>query len=80
MQGDCYIHVFVSTSYINLLHLCFCIVHSVWVSTDHDEIEKVAKAWGARVHRRTPEVSRDSSTSLETIQEFIRLNPGTPTV
>ncbi|XP_036967683.1 N-acylneuraminate cytidylyltransferase A [Acanthopagrus latus] len=48
---------------------------SVWVSTDHDEIEKVAKAWGARVHRRTPEVSRDSSTSLETIQEFIRLNP-----
>uniref|UniRef100_UPI003AAB6A22 N-acylneuraminate cytidylyltransferase-like n=1 Tax=Centroberyx gerrardi TaxID=166262 RepID=UPI003AAB6A22 len=48
---------------------------SVWVSTDHDEIEKVAKAWGAKVHRRSPEVSRDSSSSLETIQEFIRLNP-----
>ncbi|XP_067435832.1 N-acylneuraminate cytidylyltransferase A [Thunnus thynnus] len=48
---------------------------SVWVSTDHDEIEKVAKSWGAKVHRRSPEVSRDSSTSLETIQEFARLNP-----
>uniref|UniRef100_A0A4W6CHF2 N-acylneuraminate cytidylyltransferase n=1 Tax=Lates calcarifer TaxID=8187 RepID=A0A4W6CHF2_LATCA len=48
---------------------------SVWVSTDHDEIEKVAKAWGAKVHRRSPEVSRDSSSSLETIQEFARLNP-----
>ncbi|XP_033465933.2 N-acylneuraminate cytidylyltransferase isoform X2 [Epinephelus lanceolatus] len=47
---------------------------SVWVSTDHDEIEKVAKSWGAKVHRRSPEVSRDASTSLETIQEFVRLN------
>ncbi|KAM3867650.1 N-acylneuraminate cytidylyltransferase A [Diretmus argenteus] len=49
--------------------------HSVWVSTDHDEIEKVAKAWGAKVHRRSPEVSKDSSSSLDTIQEFVRLNP-----
>ncbi|XP_059184668.1 N-acylneuraminate cytidylyltransferase A [Centropristis striata] len=48
---------------------------SVWVSTDHDEIEKVAKSWGARVHRRSPEVSKDSSTSIDTIQEFARLNP-----
>ncbi|CAB1346306.1 unnamed protein product [Coregonus sp. 'balchen'] len=30
---------------------------SVWVSTDHDDIEKVAKAWGAQVHRRSPEVN-----------------------
>ncbi|KAL2103084.1 hypothetical protein ACEWY4_002252 [Coilia grayii] len=49
---------------------------SVWVSTDHDEIEKVAKAWGAQVHRRSPQVSRDASSSLETIQEFVGLNPG----
>lgn len=49
---------------------------SVWVSTDDDEIERVAKAWGAKVHRRSPEVSKDSSSSLETIQEFIRLRPG----
>ncbi|XP_068611918.1 N-acylneuraminate cytidylyltransferase A [Brachionichthys hirsutus] len=48
---------------------------SVWVSTDHDEIERVAKSWGAKVHRRSPEVSKDSSTSLETIQEFVRSNP-----
>ncbi|XP_006633225.3 N-acylneuraminate cytidylyltransferase A [Lepisosteus oculatus] len=48
---------------------------SVWVSTDHDEIEKVAKTFGAQVHRRSPEVSKDSSSSLETIQEFLRLNP-----
>lgn len=48
---------------------------SVWVSTDHNEIEKVAIAWGSKVHRRSPEVSKDSSTSLETIQEFVRLHP-----
>ncbi|XP_057709804.1 N-acylneuraminate cytidylyltransferase A [Corythoichthys intestinalis] len=48
---------------------------SVWVSTDHDEIERVALAWGAQVHRRSPQVSRDASSSLETIQEFLRLNP-----
>uniref|UniRef100_A0A8C2A0X1 N-acylneuraminate cytidylyltransferase n=1 Tax=Cyprinus carpio TaxID=7962 RepID=A0A8C2A0X1_CYPCA len=50
-------------------------VDSVWVSTDHDEIERVARVWGAKVHRRSPEVSKDSSSSLETIQEFIRLRP-----
>lgn len=48
---------------------------SVWVSTDHDDIEKVARSWGAKIHRRSAEVSKDSSTSLDTIQEFIRLNP-----
>ncbi|KAK5608177.1 hypothetical protein CRENBAI_003086 [Crenichthys baileyi] len=47
---------------------------SIWVSTDHDEIEKVAKSWGAKVHRRSPEVSRDGSSSVETIQEFLREN------
>ena len=49
---------------------------SVWVSTDHDEIERVAKVWGAKVHRRSPEVSKDVSSSLATIQEFIRHRPG----
>ncbi|XP_061566657.1 N-acylneuraminate cytidylyltransferase A [Cololabis saira] len=47
---------------------------SVWVSTDHDEIEKVALSMGAEVHRRSPEVSKDSSTSLETIQEFLSVH------
>ncbi|XP_067860823.1 N-acylneuraminate cytidylyltransferase A [Heptranchias perlo] len=45
---------------------------SVWVSTDHDEIEMVAKKYGAQVHRRSPEVSKDSSTSLDTILEFLK--------
>lgn len=48
---------------------------SIWVSTDHDEIERVAKNWGAQVHRRSTDVSKDTSTSLETLQEFSRLNP-----
>ncbi|XP_047241411.1 N-acylneuraminate cytidylyltransferase-like isoform X2 [Girardinichthys multiradiatus] len=51
------------------------IFESVWVSTDHDEIEKVAKSWGAKVHRRSEKVSRDCSTSLETIQEFLKNHP-----
>uniref|UniRef100_A0A4W4E5D9 N-acylneuraminate cytidylyltransferase n=1 Tax=Electrophorus electricus TaxID=8005 RepID=A0A4W4E5D9_ELEEL len=48
---------------------------SLWVSTDHDEIERVAKKWGAQVHRRSAEVSKDTTSSLETIQEFCRMNP-----
>ncbi|XP_071988274.1 LOW QUALITY PROTEIN: N-acylneuraminate cytidylyltransferase [Engystomops pustulosus] len=48
---------------------------SVWVSTDNDEIEKVAQECGAQVHRRSAEVSRDSSSSLETIQEFLQHHP-----
>ncbi|XP_066175701.1 N-acylneuraminate cytidylyltransferase [Sylvia atricapilla] len=47
------------------------VFQSIWVSTDHDEIEKVAKQFGAQVHRRSPEVSQDSSTSLEAITEFL---------
>ncbi|MED6246998.1 hypothetical protein ATANTOWER_027668, partial [Ataeniobius toweri] len=47
----------------------------VWVSTDHDEIEKVAKSWGAKVHRRSQKVFRDCSTSLEIIKEFLEKNP-----
>ncbi|XP_043093470.1 N-acylneuraminate cytidylyltransferase A [Puntigrus tetrazona] len=49
---------------------------SVWVSTDHDEIERVARAWGAQVHRRSAKVSQDASSSLDTIQEFSSENPG----
>uniref|UniRef100_A0A8C6UL73 N-acylneuraminate cytidylyltransferase n=1 Tax=Neogobius melanostomus TaxID=47308 RepID=A0A8C6UL73_9GOBI len=48
---------------------------SVWVSTDHDDIEKVALSWGVQIHRRSAEVSKDTSSSMDTIQEFIRLNP-----
>ncbi|XP_034638544.1 N-acylneuraminate cytidylyltransferase isoform X1 [Trachemys scripta elegans] len=48
------------------------VFQSVWVSTDHDEIAKVAEKFGVKVHRRSAEVSKDSSTSLEAIQEFLR--------
>ncbi|XP_055012770.1 N-acylneuraminate cytidylyltransferase A-like [Boleophthalmus pectinirostris] len=48
---------------------------SIWVSTDNDDIEKVALSFGAKVHRRSAAVSKDSSTSLDTIQEFTRCNP-----
>ncbi|XP_043953459.1 N-acylneuraminate cytidylyltransferase-like [Gambusia affinis] len=49
--------------------------NSVWVSTDHDKIGKVAKSLRAKVHRRSEKVSRDNSTSLETIQEFLKKHP-----
>ncbi|XP_053318970.1 N-acylneuraminate cytidylyltransferase [Spea bombifrons] len=48
---------------------------SVWVSTDSDEIEKVAKDFGAQVHRRCADVSKDTTSSLETIQEFLKYHP-----
>ncbi|XP_069807439.1 N-acylneuraminate cytidylyltransferase [Dendropsophus ebraccatus] len=48
---------------------------SVWVSTDNDEIEKVAKDYGAQVHRRSAAVSKDTTPSLETIQEFLQHHP-----
>ncbi|XP_056410409.1 N-acylneuraminate cytidylyltransferase [Hyla sarda] len=48
---------------------------SVWVSTDNDDIEKVAKDYGAQVHRRSTAVSKDTTSSLETIQEFLQHHP-----
>ncbi|KAF5891871.1 n-acylneuraminate cytidylyltransferase, partial [Clarias magur] len=51
------------------------LLDSVWVSTDHDEIEQIAKLWGAQVIHRSPEVSKDCSSSLDTIREFISLRP-----
>lgn len=43
---------------------------SVWVSTDHERIAEIATQWGAKVHRRSPEVARDQTSSVETLQEF----------
>ncbi|KAG8438543.1 hypothetical protein GDO86_004925 [Hymenochirus boettgeri] len=48
---------------------------SVWVSTDNDEIAAVALQFGAKVHHRCPEVSKDTTSSLETIQEFLISHP-----
>ena len=49
---------------------------SLWVSTDHDEIAKVARDCGAMVHRRTAEVSQDHTTSIETTKEFLSSHSG----
>ncbi|XP_078090726.1 N-acylneuraminate cytidylyltransferase-like [Mustelus asterias] len=43
----------------------------IWVSTDHEEIARVADKFGAQVHKRSPKVSKDSSSSLETVLEFL---------
>lgn len=49
---------------------------SIWVSTDDDEIAKVAMSWKAQVHLRAKEKAKDSSSSLESVQEFVRCHPG----
>jgi CMP-N-acetylneuraminic acid synthetase len=54
----------------------FKYLNSVWVSTDHDEIENVAKQFGAQVHRRSSETSKDSATSLDAIVEFLNYHNG----
>ncbi|XP_078530206.1 N-acylneuraminate cytidylyltransferase [Lissotriton helveticus] len=48
---------------------------SVWVSTDDEKIMKVAERFGARVHRRSPEVSKDTTSSFDTIVEFLKYHP-----
>ncbi|XP_071509478.1 N-acylneuraminate cytidylyltransferase-like [Diadema antillarum] len=48
---------------------------SVWVSTDHDEIARIAEEWGAKIHRRSPHSARDQATSIEAVQEFLNENP-----
>ena len=49
------------------------VADEIWVSTDHDEIERIAKEGGARVHRRSPEVSTDTTTSIAAVQEFVQI-------
>ncbi|XP_069764959.1 N-acylneuraminate cytidylyltransferase-like isoform X2 [Narcine bancroftii] len=49
---------------------------SIWVSTDHDEIANAAIKYGARVHRRGEKVSSDSTSSVDTILEFLEHNEG----
>ncbi|XP_029456019.1 N-acylneuraminate cytidylyltransferase isoform X4 [Rhinatrema bivittatum] len=51
---------------------------SIWVSTDSDEIEEEAKRLGSvvQVHRRSSEVSKDTTSSQDTIKEFLQHHPG----
>ncbi|XP_029456017.1 N-acylneuraminate cytidylyltransferase isoform X2 [Rhinatrema bivittatum] len=50
---------------------------SIWVSTDSDEIEEEAKRLGSvvQVHRRSSEVSKDTTSSQDTIKEFLQHHP-----
>nr|XP_033808089.1 N-acylneuraminate cytidylyltransferase [Geotrypetes seraphini] len=50
---------------------------SVWVSTDTDEIEAQARSLGSvvQVHRRSPEVSKDTTSSQDTLKEFLQYHP-----
>ncbi|XP_069484549.1 N-acylneuraminate cytidylyltransferase [Ambystoma mexicanum] len=48
---------------------------SVWVSTDDERIMKVAERFGAKVHHRSPEVSKDTTSSFDTIVEFLQHHP-----
>lgn len=44
----------------------------VWVSTDHDGIAAEAQRFGAHVHLRPESVSRDQTTSIESVREFLQ--------
>ncbi|NP_001119780.1 cytidine monophospho-N-acetylneuraminic acid synthetase [Strongylocentrotus purpuratus] len=48
---------------------------SVWVSTDHADIARISKEWGAQVHMRSPHTARDQATSIEAMQEFLKEHP-----
>jgi len=45
---------------------------SIWVSTDHPGISECAQALGAKVFRRCSENAKDSSPSIDAVQEFIK--------
>ena len=45
-------------------------IAEVWVSTDDDEIAKVAMEFGAKVLRRPPELAEDTSSSEEALLHF----------
>uniref|UniRef100_A0A8D2ZHB6 N-acylneuraminate cytidylyltransferase n=1 Tax=Scophthalmus maximus TaxID=52904 RepID=A0A8D2ZHB6_SCOMX len=44
------------------------VFHSVWVSTDHDEIEKVAKSWGGEVCEAQPRYAMHVVTTAEALE------------
>ncbi|XP_077979901.1 N-acylneuraminate cytidylyltransferase-like [Glandiceps talaboti] len=48
---------------------------SVWVSTDHSEIARIAEEWGAKIHHRDPAYAQDKSAALDTVMEFATKHP-----
>ena len=47
----------------------------VWVSTDDDEIETIAKKYNAKVHRRDPSTATDTASSESAMIEFAKAYP-----
>ncbi len=43
---------------------------SVWVSTDNDDIDQIARRAGAEVHRRTPETATETASSESAMLDF----------
>lgn len=44
----------------------------VLVSTDDNKITKVARDWGAGIHRRSPETATDEATDYDVIKEILK--------
>lgn len=51
------------------------IFDSVWVSTDSDEIEQIARMAGAQVHRRAPETATETASSESAMFDFAAAHP-----
>mmetsp|Transcript_57821 Transcript_57821/g.152145 ORF Transcript_57821/g.152145 Transcript_57821/m.152145 type:complete len:233 (-) Transcript_57821:22-720(-) len=47
----------------------------VWVSTDHDEIARVAESSGAKVHRRAAETATSSASTESALVDFANAHP-----
>lgn len=47
----------------------------IYVSTDHDQIAKEAETNNVSVHRRSEEYSRDNTSSIESVVEFLQHHP-----
>ncbi|XP_067127360.1 N-acylneuraminate cytidylyltransferase A [Centruroides vittatus] len=48
---------------------------SIWVSTDDDDIAQIATSWNVQIHYRSKKVAKDTSSSLESVQEFLNYHP-----
>ena len=47
------------------------LITNVWVSTEDDEIAKIASKYGARIHKRDPSLSKDHVYKMEAIRSAV---------
>ena len=47
----------------------------MWVSTDDDEIEKIALKSGAQVHRRAAETATSTASTESALLDFVNAHP-----